>query len=66
MAANSESKPLTLANIFHTWWPLAASWLLMSLELPAVSAVIARLLPATGRYFERRAVPGPHLVDEDH
>lgn len=43
MAANSESKSLTHANIFHTWWPLAASWLLMSLELPAISAVIARL-----------------------
>ncbi|MGH2570626.1 MAG: hypothetical protein ACRDGR_05330, partial [bacterium] len=26
-----------------TWWPLAASWLLMGLELPAVSATIARL-----------------------
>jgi len=30
-------------KIFATWWPLAASWLLMSLELPALSAVIARL-----------------------
>lgn len=25
------------------WWPLAASWFLMSVELPATSAVIARL-----------------------
>lgn len=25
------------------WWPLAASWLLMGAELPALSAVIARL-----------------------
>lgn len=35
--------PLTMRRILHTWWPLAASWLLMSLELPAVSAVVARL-----------------------
>ena len=32
-----------MRKIFSTWWPLAASWLLMSLELPALSAVIARL-----------------------
>jgi hypothetical protein len=30
--------------IFSTWWPLAASWLMMGFELPAVSAVIARLV----------------------
>ena len=30
-------------KIFSTWWPLAMSWLLMSLELPALGAVIARL-----------------------
>lgn len=36
-------KALSLKRIIHTWWPLAASWLLMSLELPAVSAVVARL-----------------------
>ena len=29
--------------VFSTWWPLAASWLLMGFELPAVSAVMARL-----------------------
>lgn len=27
----------------RAWWPLAASWMLMGLELPAVSAVVARL-----------------------
>ena len=32
-----------MRRIFTTWWPLAASWILMSLELPALSAVIARL-----------------------
>jgi hypothetical protein len=35
--------PLSLNQVFSTWWPLAASWLLMGLELPAVSAVMARL-----------------------
>jgi hypothetical protein len=35
--------PLTLAGIFRVWWPLAASWLLMGAEGPAISAVIARL-----------------------
>ncbi|MEQ8763283.1 MAG: hypothetical protein RL885_05110 [Planctomycetota bacterium] len=29
--------------MFRIWWPLAASWLLMGLELPLVSAIIARL-----------------------
>jgi hypothetical protein len=33
----------TSHRIFHTWWPLAASWLLMGIELPVISAVIARL-----------------------
>lgn len=32
-----------LRKITHTWWPLAASWLLMGSELPIVSAVLARL-----------------------
>jgi hypothetical protein len=30
-------------RIFRIWWPLAASWFLMGLELPALSAVVARL-----------------------
>jgi len=34
---------VSLRRIFTTWWPLAASWLLMSAELPALSAIIARL-----------------------
>lgn len=34
---------MPLKRVFDTWWPLAMSWLLMSLELPALSAVIARL-----------------------
>jgi hypothetical protein len=32
-----------MARILRTWWPLAASWLLMGAELPALSAFIARL-----------------------
>jgi hypothetical protein len=37
------SSNLSTNRIFHTWWPLAASWLLMGVELPVISAVIARL-----------------------
>lgn len=33
----------TLRTVLSTWWPLAASWLLMAFELPLVSAVVARL-----------------------
>ena len=32
-----------LERVVSNWSPLAASWLLMSIELPAISAVIARL-----------------------
>jgi progressive ankylosis protein len=38
-----STRPLPVRTVFSTWWPLAASWLMMGLELPAVSAVIARL-----------------------
>jgi len=34
---------LSTRRILKTWWPLAASWLLMAVELPALSAVVARL-----------------------
>ena len=34
---------LPFKRILHTWWPLAASWMLMGAELPALSAVVARL-----------------------
>ena len=30
-------------EVLRAWWPLAASWLMMGFELPAVSAVMARL-----------------------
>ena len=35
---------LSLKRIFKVWLPLAASWLLMGMELPILSAVIARLV----------------------
>ncbi len=38
------SPTLTLGRVAKTWWPLALSWLLMGLEVPAVSAVVARLI----------------------
>ena len=40
---SKSDKPLSIQRIFNTWWPLAASWLLMGLELPALSAIVARL-----------------------
>ena len=38
-----QKSPVGLFTIFELWWPLAGSWVLMGLELPAVSAVMARL-----------------------
>lgn len=35
--------PVDSRLVLSTYWPLAASWLMMGLELPAVSAVMARL-----------------------
>jgi hypothetical protein len=40
-------QPLTTRRILSTWWPLAASWLLMAVELPVLSAVVARLADPT-------------------
>ena len=34
---------LSMLHILRTWWPLAASWLLMGFEGPAVASVVARL-----------------------
>lgn len=36
-------EPVTVRQVVRTWWPLAASWILMAMELPAVSAIMARL-----------------------
>ncbi|MCC6905253.1 MAG: hypothetical protein IT326_05365 [Anaerolineae bacterium] len=42
-ASPITAQPLTSARVLRTWWPLAASWGMMALESPAVSATIARL-----------------------
>jgi hypothetical protein len=41
--SSADRDPAFLRRILFTWWPLAASWMLMSAELPAMSAVVARL-----------------------
>ncbi|NLG66114.1 MAG: hypothetical protein GX536_00205 [Actinobacteria bacterium] len=33
----------SMRKLFRMWWPLAASWLLMSFEGPAIALVLARL-----------------------
>jgi hypothetical protein len=43
LALGRRESALPLREIFRTWWPLAASWMLMGAELPVLSAVIARL-----------------------
>ena len=42
-AAEGHDPILPMSFVFRTWWPLAASWILMAFELPAVSAIVARL-----------------------
>lgn len=39
----SVDAPETLRAVASAWWPLAVSWMFMGLEMPAASAVIARL-----------------------
>jgi hypothetical protein len=41
------SRALALRDVLATWLPLAGSWLLMGLELPLVSAAMARMPHAT-------------------
>lgn len=40
---DSAYSSITIKRIVKTWWPLAASWLLMGLEGPALSAIMARM-----------------------
>jgi len=40
---NTDNSKLTYKKIFTFWYPLAASWLMMSVEGPFLAAVIARL-----------------------
>ncbi len=39
----NPASSLSHRQIFQAWWPLAISWALMAVELPVLSAVIARL-----------------------
>ncbi len=39
----TTAPPLTQRRILALWWPLAASWLLMGIELPLFTACVARL-----------------------
>lgn len=39
---SASAAPLTTRRIMQTWWPLAAGWFLMTVEIPFLSAVIAR------------------------
>jgi hypothetical protein len=43
MMPGTAASPTTFPRILRVWWPLAGSWLLMGLELPLVSAIMARL-----------------------
>jgi Na+-driven multidrug efflux pump len=43
MTPPDPARRADVRDVVSTWWPLAASWLLMGLELPAVSAFVARL-----------------------
>ncbi len=45
---NSKS-PLVWRQTFSSWWPLAASWLLMGIEIPMISAIVARMGNAEGQ-----------------
>ena len=38
-----STTPVDMRRVVRLWWPLAASWLLMGVELPLVTAVVARL-----------------------
>jgi hypothetical protein len=40
---NTPPANLTTRQILITWLPLVASWLLMSIELPTINAIVARL-----------------------
>lgn len=39
----TNSKPITLKNVFQLWLPLAGSWLLMGIESPMLAAFVARM-----------------------
>ena len=43
MELSKQNKKLTSKKIFRFWSPLAATWLMMSMEGPFIAAIIARL-----------------------
>jgi hypothetical protein len=42
-AETSFAEQLSSRRVLRTWWPLAASWILMGFESPAIAAVVSRL-----------------------
>ena len=43
MTETVDETRLKMRRVLRTWWPLAASWILMGFENPAISAVVSRL-----------------------
>ncbi|MFT7670304.1 MAG: hypothetical protein ACI8X5_003012 [Planctomycetota bacterium] len=43
MTSPTTTPNLSQAQIARVWWPLAASWLLMGVELPVLTAVVQRM-----------------------
>jgi len=41
--SSGTQTPLSMRRITSIWWPLALGWLLMTVEIPLLTAVIARL-----------------------
>jgi Na+-driven multidrug efflux pump len=39
----SMTQQATLKTIYHLWWPLAMTWLMMAVEGPYLAAIIARM-----------------------
>ena len=39
----TNSKPISLKDVFQLWLPLAGSWLLMGIESPMLAAFVARM-----------------------
>lgn len=59
---------LTNQRILRTWWPLAAGWLMMTVEIPILAAVVARTgdpkihLAAWGITFPLALIMGAPLI----
>ncbi|MEZ4664591.1 MAG: hypothetical protein R2911_44230 [Caldilineaceae bacterium] len=39
---STGSPTLTMSRVVQTWWPLAAGWLVMTIEIPLLAAFVAR------------------------